>query len=129
MSRRSESRRGESRDSKSRDSKSHKSLSLNTSSPRSSNKDISDDKLEDLMKEWSKVKRQISELDDREKSIKALVTDIMKDENVSSLYTENYKVERKIQRRSTVSQKDLPEDVWKKYSKTSEFPVFYLKRI
>lgn len=125
----------------SRSHKSHKSLSVNTSpsrtsrserdSPRSSDRssNISDERLEDLMREWSKVKRNISELEDREKSIKALVTDIMKDEKVDSLYTDNYKVVRKIQRRSTVSQKDLPEDIWKKYSKTSEFSVFYLKRV
>lgn len=109
----------------------HKSLSIATSPSRSRDKssNISDEKLEDLMKEWSKVKRQISELEDREKSIKELVTDIMKEEDVNSLYTDNYKVVRKIQKRSTVSQKDLPEDIWKKYSKTSEFPVFYLKRV
>lgn len=99
------------------------------SSSSSSRSNISDEKLEDLMKEWSKVKRNISELEDREKSIKELVTDIMKDESVDSLYTDNYKVVRKIQKRSTVSQKDLPEDIWKKYSRLSEFPVFYLKRL
>ena len=107
--------------------KSGKSLSVDTESQRSS--DISDERLDDLMREWTKVKRNISELEDREKSIKALVTDIMKDEKVDSLYTDNYKVVRKTQKRSTVSQKDLPEELWRKYSKTSEFPVFYLKRL
>ena len=112
---------------------SHKSLSPNTSDDRRSRKssrsDISNEKLEDLMKEWSKVKRNISELEDREKTIKSIVTDIMKDENVDSLYTDNYRVVKKFQKRSSVSQKDIPEDIWKKYSKVSEFPVFYLKRI
>jgi predicted phage-related endonuclease len=116
--------------------KSRKELSVDTSPSRRSDRDeksdrstgISDDKLEDLMREWSKVKIKISELEDREKSIKTLVTDIMKDEGVDSLYTDNYKVTRRTQRRSTVSQKDLPEEVWRKYSKTSEFSVFYLKK-
>lgn len=111
---------------------SRKSLSVDTSpSHRSESRSdsISDEKLDELMREWSKVKRNISELEDREKSIKMLVTDIMKDEKVSSLYTDSYKVVRKIQKRSTVTQKDLPEEIWRKYSKTSEFPVFYLKRV
>lgn len=124
----------------SRSHKSRKFLSVDTSPTRSSRTErsdsrssdrsssISDERLEDLMKEWSKVKRNISELEDREKSIKVLVTDIMKDEKVDSLYTDNYKVVRRMQKRSTVSQKDLPEELWRKYSKTSEFPVFYLKR-
>ncbi|MDD4931764.1 MAG: hypothetical protein PHG66_06510 [Candidatus Colwellbacteria bacterium] len=113
----------------SRSHENRKSLSIDTSRSKESSSSISDERLDDLMKEWSKVKRNISELEDREKSIKALVTDIMKDENVDSLYTDSYNVVRKIQKRSTVSQKDLPEEIWRKYSKTSEFPVFYLKRV
>lgn len=96
---------------------------------RKETSDISDEKLDELMKEWSKVKRQISDLEIREKSIKEFISDIMKDEGISSLNTDNYQVTRRLQKRSTVSQKDLPEEIWKKYSKTSEFPVYYLKRI
>ena len=91
--------------------------------------DISDDKLEDLMREWSKVKRQLYEIEEREKSIKSLVADIMNEKDTESIYTDNYKVTKKIQQRSTVSQKDLPEEIWKKYSKVSTFPVYYLKRL
>lgn len=90
---------------------------------------VSNDKLEKLLSEWSKVKNQVSQLEKREKDIKDLVTDIMDDDKTDSLYTENYKVTKKIQRRSHLTQKDVPKDIWDKYSKTSEFPVFYLKRI
>jgi len=90
---------------------------------------ISEEKLDELMKEWSKVKRQASEIEQREKSIKELISDIMKDKDTSVLSTENYQVVRKIQKRSSVSQKDLPPEIWDKYSKLSEFPVYYLKRV
>jgi len=93
------------------------------------NSSITEEKLEDLLREWSKVKRQISELEGREKSIKQLVVDIMKEEGVDSLYTDNYGVVKRIQKRLSVSQRDLPDDIWNRYAKTSEFPVFYLKRV
>lgn len=96
---------------------------------RKETSDISDEKLDELMKEWSKVKRQISDLETREKSIKEFISDIMKDEGITFLNTDNYQVTKRLQKRSTVSQKDLPEEIWKKYSKTSEFPVYYLKRV
>lgn len=117
--------------------KSLNKLSLNSStrnsppspSPRNGKSGVSDDKLEKLLNEWSKVKHQISQLDQREKDIKELITDIMSEEKTTTLFTDNYKVTKKTQRRSHLSQKDVPEDVWKKYSKTTEFSVFYLKRV
>lgn len=96
-------------------------------SPTSS--DISDEKLEKLLSEWSKAKHQIAKLEAREKDIKSLVADIMKEEDTSTLYTENYKVTRRNQNRSCISQKDVPEDIWVKYAKKTTFPVFYLKRV
>lgn len=90
---------------------------------------VSDEKLEKLLAEWSKVKHQISQLEHREQDIKELISDIMKEEKTTSLYTENYKVSKKIQSRSHLSQKDVPRDIWDKYSKKIEYPVFHLKRI
>lgn len=100
------------------------------SSPsRSSSTDISDEKLEKLLSEWSKAKHQIAKLEAREKDIKQLVSDIMKEDDTSSIYTENYKVTKRNQSRSCISQKDVPEDIWNKYSKKTSFLVFNLKRV
>ena len=90
---------------------------------------ISDEKLEKLLSEWSKVKHQMSQLEERERSIKELVTDIMKEDKTNILHTENYKVTKKVQKRSHLSQRDVPPDIWDKYSKIIEYPVFYLKRV
>jgi predicted phage-related endonuclease len=112
-------------------SRSPPSRSPPSRSPKRSikNSSITEEKLDDLLREWSKVKRQISELEGREKSIKELIVDIMKEEGVDSLYTDNYGVVKRIQKRLSVSQKDLPDDIWKRYAKSTEFPVFYLKRV
>ena len=55
-------------------------------SPRSSSsKDISDEKLEKLLAEWSKAKHQIAQLEAREKDIKELISDIMKEDETSTI--------------------------------------------
>lgn len=91
--------------------------------------DRDDDMLERLLSKWSKIKHELSKLEQEEKKIKELVVDIMNEEKTSTLYTDNYKVSKRVQKRSHISQKDVPKDVWEKYSKTTQFEVFYLKRV
>ena len=45
--------------------------------------------------------------------------------NISST---DYVLKRSQITRSTVSKKDLPKDIWSKYSKESTFPIYYLKQ-
>ncbi len=106
---------------------SRKSKSRSKSQERET-KSVSSEELEKLLSEWSKIKQQLSQLETKEKKMKQLVEDIMSDEKTNKLDSENYSVTKRIQKRSQVSQKDLPSDLWLKYSKTSEFSVLYLKR-
>lgn len=91
--------------------------------------------VEDLLKEWSKIKRQRAILEEQEDNIKELVAELMdKNSNRNKkgadiLESENYYVTRRTQKRSTISQKDVPRDIWDKYSKTSEYKVYTLKRV
>lgn len=88
-----------------------------------------DDKLDKLLHEWSKVKHQISQLEQREKDIKNFVMDTMIEQKTNSLHTENYKVYRRLQKKSHISKDMMPDELWSKYSKKIEYPVFYLRRI
>lgn len=96
---------------------------------RSDHKEVSDEKLDELMRDWSKVKSKISELEEREKSIKDLITNIMNDNKSDILTTENYNVKRRYMEKSTISKKDVPNDIWEKYSKISKYSAMYLKRL
>lgn len=89
---------------------------------------VSPEKLEELFKEWKSIKKQISNLETREDEIKELIKDLMKEVRSDRLKGLSYVVEQKTQTRSTISKKDVPEDVWDKYSKTSTCKVLYLKR-
>ncbi len=90
---------------------------------------VSDKQLEQLLMQWSKVKKDILELEEKEKKYKKLISNLMEDDNTDSLFSDTYVVKRRIQKRKTVSQKDLPVDIWERYAKQSEFPVFTLKKI
>lgn len=90
---------------------------------------VSDEKLDELMRDWSKVKSKISELEEREKSIKDLITNIMNDNKSDTLTTENYNVKRRYMEKATISKKDVPNDIWEKYSKISKYSAMYLKRL
>ncbi len=90
---------------------------------------LSEQELDTLLNEWSKVKSQKSKLEEREEKIKKLVMDIMDKQDTNKLYSDNYEVTHREQKRSFISQKDLPEDLWEKYKKTTKFSVVTLKRL
>ena len=89
---------------------------------------IAPEDLEKLLNEFSKIKQQISQLEQKEKKMKLLIEDIMRDDGTNRLDSENYTITKRSMKRSQISQKDVPSDIWSKYSKTSEFSVLYLKR-
>lgn len=90
---------------------------------------VSPEKLEELFKEWKSIKKQMSELETRETEIKDLIKDLMREVRSDRLKGLKYVVEQKSQSRTTMSKKDVPEDIWEKYSKTSTCKVLYLKRL
>ena len=44
------------------------------------------------------------------------------------IISSEYVLKRAHTTRATVSKKDLPTDIWNKYSKESSFPIYYLKQ-
>lgn len=90
---------------------------------------VSDEDLEQLFSQWSKLKKTATELEEKEKQIKKAISNLMDDDETDSLFSDTYTVKRRIQKRRTLSQKDVPEDIWQKYSKEVKFPVYTLKKI
>lgn len=90
--------------------------------------DISEEKLEKLLAEWAKLKRQLSALEQREEDIKKFICEVMDDRKKNMLDTENYQVKRRLQKKSHIKKSDVPTDIWSKYSSNSEFFVYTLKK-
>lgn len=91
--------------------------------------DLSSSELESLLAEWSKIKSQISDLTTKEEKCKKLIHRLLDKEDDDSLYSDNYKVTRRIMSRSQIVRAEVPKDVWDQYSKKISYPVLYLKKI
>jgi hypothetical protein len=88
-----------------------------------------DERLDKLLHEWYKIKAQVSLLEKREADIKELVTDLMNQQGRRMIQTQNFVVSKRTQKRSGISQRDVPEEIWNRYSKKIEYGVFSLKRL
>lgn len=85
--------------------------------------------LDTLFKEWYNLKKNLSKLQEREEDIKKMVNKIMKIEKTSKLEGDDFKVEKRYQKRKLISRKDLPEDIFDKYCKEKEIEILYLKKL
>ena len=89
---------------------------------------VSDENLDRLLSEWSKIKKQMNSLEQREVDIKKFISDMMDERKKSTLDTDNYQVKRRLQKKSHIKKDDVPNDIWNKYSVNSEYFVYTLKR-
>ena len=85
--------------------------------------------LDILLKEWYHLKKDKSKLDDREEEIKSIINKIMKKEKTNKLEGEDFVVTKKYQKKKYLSKNIVPEDIWDKYKKETEYSVLYLKRL
>ena len=51
---------------------------------------------------------------------------VMRAEGKKSMESKYYRVTKRLQERRTMSQKNIPNDIWDKYSKKTEFEAYYL---
>ena len=73
------------------------------------------DDIENLLNKWYSAKQEISQL---EKKI----------ENTDEIASDNYILKRKELNRTTIGKKDLPEDIWDRYSKELFYNAFYISK-
>jgi len=84
--------------------------------------------IDDLLTSWSNAKEQIAGLENSIEKYKRLATRILNRTNTELLQGGSYTLKKRIQSRHTICQKDVPKEVWSRYAKCSEFPVFYLSK-
>jgi hypothetical protein len=85
--------------------------------------------MDDYLKEWDNIKREIKDLKEKEEKIKQRLNKILDDKKVPSFKTKNYRVKRMIINKGTLPKKSCPTDVWDKYHKTTTFTVLKLEKI
>lgn len=90
---------------------------------------IDKDDIEELLSNWYNIKQQITNLEKKCEKYKQYSEKIMNKLDNDSLESSNYTLKRTSMTRSTISKKDVPVEIWNRYSKRSSFPVYYLHPI
>lgn len=87
---------------------------------------VSDDKLSLLLEKWHETKKQIAELEAKCEKYK-IIADKILDYKDTNILTDKYFILRRREiKRNTVSKKDLPADIWNRYSKETSYTSYYL---
>lgn len=82
------------------------------------------DRIKKYVEDWHKYKTVISEFEMKMEQAKKKVIDYMKDNDSATLYTDDFIIKSTQQTRESISKKDLPEDIWKKYAKENKFYTY-----
>ena len=79
--------------------------------------------IDKVLKDWNWAKDEQAAMLKKIEQCKTQVDSTMKKLGVTELLTANFKVDKRTQSREGVSKKDMPDNVWSQYAKTSAFTV------
>jgi len=79
-----------------------------------------------LLQKWSEAKNEITNLEKKIEKYKRIATSIMDQQGNNTVSSDEYTLRRKEMSRTTISKKNVPQDVWNKYSKLSKYKAYYL---
>jgi hypothetical protein len=79
-----------------------------------------------LLEKWFKTKQEITSLEAKCEKYKSYTEQIMNSKNNNSLSGTYHQLKRREMSRTTISRKDVPKDIWDKYSRVSSYPAYYL---
>lgn len=90
---------------------------------------ISEKDIEDLLEKWHQAKQSISELETKCDKYKKLAEKILTTSGTSSISSSGYKLSKKNMSRETLAKKDVPNEVWNKYSRKVQYSAYYLTEL
>lgn len=87
-----------------------------------------EDDIENLLSKWYNAKQELFQLEKKIEKYKVLAENLMNKENIDIIKSEKYILQRKEMNRTTIGKKDLPEDIWNRYSKELFYNAFYISK-
>lgn len=85
--------------------------------------------IDELLERWNETKDKITELEKKCEKYKAYCEKLMKRMNVDILSGSKFYVSKVNVTRSTMSKKDVPDEIWNKYSNKCSYPSYYVKKV
>jgi len=83
---------------------------------------------ENLLNKWYDAKQEISMLEKKIEKYKEVAESIMNKTNTDVLSSSKYNLSKREMNKTTIGKKDLPEDIWNRYSKETFYNAFYISK-
>ena len=84
--------------------------------------------IENLLNKWYEAKQEISMLEKKIEKYKEVADSIMNKTNSDVLSSSKYSLSKREMNKTTIGKKDLPEDIWNRYSKETFYNAFYISK-
>ena len=82
---------------------------------------------ENLLNEFYKLKAEHSKQERKLNIMRKNLLEILNINNTNSIKTNNFILSKSKRSRESISKQNLPNDIWEKFKKTSEFEIIDLK--
>jgi hypothetical protein len=83
--------------------------------------------IKEAVEEWYKAKEKVAFHEKQVDKLKQKVIEYMKEKEVETIVTTNYIVSKRVLSRDSLTKKDVPEDIWKKYARNLSYDAYYIK--
>lgn len=88
---------------------------------------MEDKDIDKLAEKWNRCKREIADLEKKMKRYRDKIEEEMNDQSVNHLDTNKYYISRISCSKTTMTKKDVPEDIWDKYCKRCKYYMYNIK--
>ena len=88
---------------------------------------LNENELNDIIKEWKKVKEERLKLEKREEKCKNLLFRVMDENKEDEIKTHKYSVIRKKSKRLQLLKSNVPKEIYDEYASYSQYITIHLK--
>jgi hypothetical protein len=82
--------------------------------------------LSKLLQKWTETKKKIAELEKNIEKYKRVANRVMEEQGNNTISNDYFTLRRKEMSRTTISKKDVPIEIWNKYSQPCKYKAYYL---
>jgi hypothetical protein len=92
------------------------------------NSEINTKEIDKFLEKWYETKKTIILLENKCENYKKLISQKMKIQNINSIQSSNFILNKRTTTRESISKKYVPDNIWKQYCNKSTFDTFSLKK-
>ena len=85
---------------------------------------MSNQDLKDIIEDWYILKKKLKDIEKKIDSNREIIIDYMERNSIDKVITDNYIIKKKNMEREYIAKKDLPSDVWNRYSRKMNYSSY-----